>query len=959
MSSVSLLTALYTQNWPVIKQNSGCMRPGHYTRGSMGTDPNYPEISDSESVKTISSGGKHWLTTDRSTTGDSVVSGVSIDIASIAAGPHRLEALYKFTALSWDESEYAILLDVGGLIRLYLDFPSSPGGDGMLRLRAWTAGSLPDIDLETKPVPRATWVDQTVLVALEWDDTLVRVKFNDTVMYEVLGTALYIAEPGANANYLQLGYYGLLGDVTDVVLQTGIPVSAPPLLPLSGWSLTIGGVDKTAIIEKRSVRGDWTRGGNANLSFSTFDLSPEGPGAYRPTLDAEVLLTVDGVVRYRGFVTSVADTPMGGIRRGTRCAVTCSDYSTLLDRVTIQKDYSGNPTAILWSLPAASATDVTVPPGMIPIRLHAPHGWVTGDTVRISDHFSTPPDSSINGDHVITVPPNPTLDYWIAATFFITGTDRTATGGAGTARKTYTLKQLVTDIVATYLTPNYGITLDPTMATGPVLDAVAFNGETVKSALDGLSTATGWIYRVLPTKELQMFLLGVKTAPFNLDGTNTLAPIQWQRTRQEFANRVIVFAGGEQRVVATETVVHDGTGAAVYTMGYPASIDSSDPWPNVLIADGVNVSVVGWGPDQLPSPCWYWDALNGQLHQQAGAVNPAAGAVLTVTYTRQYPVRVVAENATDVLPPPTGRGPWEKVVEVPDVIDKGQAQALADNVLAQNFSTTGPRKLQTGTCAGWAYPGDQLTLTFPDRTVSGPWYVESLGWSFWRKDIIYFDYSFTEGDQTQATWIHEFQELFGGATVGGVTGGGSGGISVSPPPSGGGGGGGGTDLDYLGEYEPTARRVYNDGDIVVADDGVAYICVQQGVTTPPEPWPGVGVRAIPTTKVAAFYLGGSRQFAVESDVWTPVPDYVTFVCTSGFTAKLRVETWTRQSGVNVAVRLFNVTDNVAVGVSDDVMSTAPVPVSFDANFLIDRRYRLEVKAAVAGAGAYAIGYVGN
>ena len=61
--------------------------------------------------------------------------------------------------------------------------------------------------------------------------------------------------------------------------------------------------------------------------------------------------------------------------------------------------------------------------------------------------------------------------------------------------------------------------------------------------------------------------------------------------------------------------------------------------------------------------------------------------------------------------------------------------------------------------------------------------------------------------------------------------------SVAPVAEGG-GGGGETDLDYLGDYVPSS---YNDGDIVIAADGVAYMCVKPGVTTPPEPWPGMGM----------------------------------------------------------------------------------------------------------------------
>jgi hypothetical protein len=54
-----------------------------------------------------------------------------------------------------------------------------------------------------------------------------------------------------------------------------------------------------------------------------------------------------------------------------------------------------------------------------------------------------------------------------------------------------------------------------------------------------------------------------------------------------------------------------------------------------------------------------------------------------------------------------------------------------------------------------------------------------------------------------------------------------------------GSGGGGADLDYLGTYQPPVT--YNDGDIVIGPDNIAYMCVVDGTTTPPEPWPGVGM----------------------------------------------------------------------------------------------------------------------
>ena len=49
-------------------------------------------------------------------------------------------------------------------------------------------------------------------------------------------------------------------------------------------------------------------------------------------------------------------------------------------------------------------------------------------------------------------------------------------------------------------------------------------------------------------------------------------------------------------------------------------------------------------------------------------------------------------------------------------------------------------------------------------------------------------------------------------------------------------------VDYMGDFVPAT---YHNGDIVVGPDGVAYMCVRNGVTTPPDPWPGVGIVAAP------------------------------------------------------------------------------------------------------------------
>lgn len=76
----------------------------------------------------------------------------------------------------------------------------------------------------------------------------------------------------------------------------------------------------------------------------------------------------------------------------------------------------------------------------------------------------------------------------------------------------------------------------------------------------------------------------------------------------------------------------------------------------------------------------------------------------------------------------------------------------------------------------------------------------------------------------------------------------------------------GSDLDYLGNY---IAGTYNDGDIVVAADGIAYMCTKDGTTTPPEPWPGGGAIA----HHAAHEPGGTDQ--VLGVAWTALANTFT------------------------------------------------------------------------------------
>jgi hypothetical protein len=69
----------------------------------------------------------------------------------------------------------------------------------------------------------------------------------------------------------------------------------------------------------------------------------------------------------------------------------------------------------------------------------------------------------------------------------------------------------------------------------------------------------------------------------------------------------------------------------------------------------------------------------------------------------------------------------------------------------------------------------------------------------------------------------------------------------------------GANLEYLGNY--VTPHTYNDGDIVVGSDGIAYLCTKDGTTTPPESWPGSSSGTVLPPHHATHEKGGTDEIA--------------------------------------------------------------------------------------------------
>lgn len=76
------------------------------------------------------------------------------------------------------------------------------------------------------------------------------------------------------------------------------------------------------------------------------------------------------------------------------------------------------------------------------------------------------------------------------------------------------------------------------------------------------------------------------------------------------------------------------------------------------------------------------------------------------------------------------------------------------------------------------------------------------------------------------------------------------------------------DIEYHGDFVPPGP-VYNDGDVVIGPDGVAYLCVKNNVTSTPIPWPGVGIATAvgPTGPTGPAGASGGDA-VVDATYWT-------------------------------------------------------------------------------------------
>lgn len=525
------------------------------------------------------------------------------------------------------------------------------------------------------------------------------------------------------------------------------PASPPPGIAGGGfrpWQLLRSGVDLSAVsptgsIQKRSLSVELTRGGRGVLSAAYADWRT-GPLPLRILMDQEISLLIDGIPEFAGYVTDVGEGPISGLSGGTRTQFRVGDYSQVFDFVTFSGSFG---TSLIPILNSSGAPAI--------LTTNGPHGFTAGQRILIENHEASVPD--INGAWTVTAVQSPTN--------FSIPVNMTAAGGAGTVRRLWTFREVVDAIFAAVLAP-WGFTRNADLGPGPDLDPVTFENATIADIWKHFTDLTGYIFQLGGTKVVDIFVPGGRFASFSLDASNIHGPVEMTKTRSNFANRIIVEIGGDRKVAASQSFVATGIAPQAYTTDYRASLDNSDPWPNSVIVNGSPYTVASWGPD--PAFRYYWDAATHTLWDTgAGAPAIPAGAIITLAYTQQFPLSVIAEDPLSVMLPPFGKGPRAKRIQAPRITNIQQAQVLAQGELRR--SSKDPWRATVRTLAGLARPGWVIPFTALSRSISDYFIVESVKFFLMAPQVWVFNYVLTQGLEPVPTWQDGIKELTGRSGV--------------------------------------------------------------------------------------------------------------------------------------------------------------------------------------------------
>jgi hypothetical protein len=284
----------------------------------------------------------------------------------------------------------------------------------------------------------------------------------------------------------------------------------------------------------------------------------------------------------------------------------------------------------------------------------------------------------------------------------------------------------ILEALVDYLTP-YGVTLYPDQQDGPSMPTMTWEYRTVADILEELSRSTGMFWQINHEKHLVMWFPWDLHGPFDIiDGDgHVVGDIVVTPQDVEYANRLIVRAGPPTPVQVEDRYQGDGTRV---TWPVSAPVVSHDNTVRIM------TTWDGWwdetlGPDATFD--WVFDAVANTVTRvrtsatppPSSSTNPAMDADWQGWFTFMADQQVIA--IADDVAGQAARGLREKFVQESGVTTIGQAQALADGLLARHSRPLRQVEYTTRIAAPIG-PGLWQTLQVARRDLDGQFVVTEM-----------------------------------------------------------------------------------------------------------------------------------------------------------------------------------------------------------------------------------------
>ncbi|HET9109681.1 MAG TPA: hypothetical protein VFN78_02535 [Ktedonobacterales bacterium] len=279
---------------------------------------------------------------------------------------------------------------------------------------------------------------------------------------------------------------------------------------------------------------------------------------------------------------------------------------------------------------------------------------------------------------------------------------------------------IVADLVTNYLAAEGVTYTSATVATGPTITEVIWNGKQVSECLNYLAKQSGYWWNIDKNGVLFFQPYGGVSAPFVLDGTTVDATSNLSVTggNTMYVNRQYVRGAYAQLGSRTETF-HGNSLTRNFTLSYELSSTSSRDLAITLNGVAQTIGTKGASGAQ-----WYVAIGDGVVAQDAGGALLGSGDTLSVTYKGRYPILALAAN-TGLISAQKGiegggSGYVESVYADTKVHTQGAAFQIAGGLLAHYGQTLTQLEFDIrATDAGALADGQMLTVNLSDFGLSG------------------------------------------------------------------------------------------------------------------------------------------------------------------------------------------------------------------------------------------------